>query len=62
MVILGEKKKLDLHISGFESARIYNCATGEILIAENEISGTLLYDEPFIITFEGISNLYLKEE
>jgi hypothetical protein len=60
LVLFGEKKSQDLILGGFDTARIYNAATGEISRVSREWSGELTKNQPLIVVMENVTTITLS--
>lgn len=62
LVLLGQKKRSDLVLNGFDSGRVYSGSNGSVQDIGREWTGTLYEDEPLIFVLQGVTQLVLSEE
>jgi hypothetical protein len=60
LVLLGEKKVMNLVLTGFEKGSLFNAATGEVSRVHGGDIITLTYSQPYIITLENVTHLSLS--
>ena len=62
MILMTDEKNLPVHMEGFDSLNIYNCADGEVIPFGNGFTFELTRDKPLILDISGIENFRLTKE